>query len=234
MRKINFSSNEFYHVYNRGTEKCNIFLDRADHYRFIILLYIANGDKSINMRTVRTFGTDYFGLSRFEQGQSLVDIGAYCLMPNHFHILLREHTEGGISQLMLKVMTAYTMYFNGKYQRTGTLWEGPFKATHADSDEYLKYLFSYIHLNPIKLIQSDWKEKGIKNIEKAKKYLKNYEYSSCLDYFDLNRHQSVILNKKDFPEYFINNLDFEENLFDWLKFDPNKLDIFSFAKAKPL
>lgn len=225
MRNINFSINEFYHVYNRGTEKRQIFLDKADYYRFTILLYLANGDRPVNMREIKILFPDYSGLAKIDNGEPLVDIGAYCLMPNHFHLLLRERVEGGISKFMLKVMTAYTTYFNKKNQRTGSLWEGVFKAQHANSDEYLKYLFSYIHLNPIKLIQSDWKERGIINIEKAKKQVRNFEYSSYSDYLSMNRDQRIILNTDAFPGYFNNGMDFEKDLVDWLKFDPNKLEL---------
>ncbi len=225
MRNINFATEEFYHIYNRGTEKRKVFLDRADYYRFIILLYLSNSDSPINMREARILGPDYQGLSKINQGETLVDIGAYCLMPNHFHLLLRERVEGGISKFMHRLMTAYTMYFNGKNDRTGALWQGVFKAQHADSDNYLKYLFSYIHLNPIKLIQSDWKEKGIKDMIKSKKYLERFEYSSLLDYIGEDRYQGIILNKKEFPEYFKDQVDFKNDLLDWLRFDPNKLDL---------
>ncbi len=225
MRNINFAIEEFYHIYNRGTEKRQIFLDRADYFRFTVLLYLANSESPINMRETRIIGPNYENLSRINQGEILVDIGAYCLMPNHFHLLLRERVEGGISKFMLRLMTAYTMYFNGRHERVGSLWQGVFKAQHADSDNYLKYLFSYIHLNPIKLIQKDWKEKGIKDIIKAKKYLKEYRYSSYLDYMEESRYQKIILNKKNFPEYFKDSIDFKKDIFDWLSFDPNKLDL---------
>jgi len=225
MRNINFSTEEFYHVYNRGTEKRIVFLDEGDYYRFTILLYLANGDRPVNMRELRVLGPDYFGLIKNNQGEPLVDIGAYCLMPNHFHLLLRERVDGGISKFIQRILTAYSMYFNKKYKRTGSLWEGVYKAQHADSDEYLKYLFSYIHLNPIKLTQADWKEKGIRNVEKAKKSLRSFKYSSFLDYMGENRYQNVILNMKEFPDYFINKTGFENDILEWLTFDPNRLEL---------
>ena len=83
--------------------------------------------------------------------ETLVDIGAYCLMPNHFHLLIRETAEGNISRFMLKLQTGYPMYFNKKYQRTGALFEGKFKAKHITNDNHLKYLFAYLHLNPVKI-----------------------------------------------------------------------------------
>jgi len=138
-----------------------------------------------------------------DKKDSLVDIGAYCLMPNHFHILLKEKTENGISKFMKKLSTGYSMYFNKRYERTGRLFEGTFKSVHADSDEYLKYLFAYIHLNPIKLINPVWKEEGIRNSVEAKLFLSGYSFSSYLDYTmkarnNGKRPESKILNRKRF------------------------------------
>lgn len=115
--------------------------------------------------------------------EKLVNIGAYCLMPNHFHILVHEKSEGGISKFMLKLSTAYSMYFNKLNDRSGALFQGPFKAKHADNDEYLKYLFAYIHLNPLKIIDPNWRNYGAIDRSKAESYVKNYPYSSFGDYF---------------------------------------------------
>lgn len=110
-RKITFSVDEHYHIYNRGTDKRQIFLDHDDYDRFVKLLYLCNGTESIVFRDIpigETYG--------FDRGETLVDIGAYCLMPNHFHLLLREKNEGGISLFMKKLSTGYSMYFNLKKQ----------------------------------------------------------------------------------------------------------------------
>ena len=117
---------------------------------------------------------------------------------------------------MQKLITAYVMYYNKKYKRSGGLFEGKFKAEHTDTDRYLKYLFSYIHLNPIKLIESKWKENGIKNKTKALTYLAEYPYSSYLDYLDLNRPGKVILNRELFPNYFPTKQNFKKEIFDWI------------------
>jgi len=92
--------------------------------------------------------------------------------------MIKEVSEKGISLFMHKLLTAYSMYFNIKRQRTGALFQGRYKARHIDNDNYLKYLFAYIHLNPIKIIQRNWKEKGIENLNGAKKFLRGYKYSS--------------------------------------------------------
>jgi len=114
------------------------------------------------------------------------------------------------------------MYFNSKFGRTGTLFEGRFKAKHVDSDEYLKYLFAYIHLNPVKLIDPKWKENGIQNRETAYDYLVNYMYSSYSDWKGNTRMESKILNREASPEYFNSSKDFDEFVNDWLMFaDPS-------------
>ncbi|MFA5651803.1 MAG: transposase [Candidatus Paceibacterota bacterium] len=222
-RKIKFSEGEYYHIYNRGIEKRIIFQDRDDYRRFVFLLNMANSKEPLN---VRGFKKIHQGLAfANHQGQTLVNIGAWCLMPNHFHLLVGEKIDGGISIFVQKLLTAYSMYFNKKYERKGSLFEGRFQAQHANTDNYLKYLYSYIHLNPVKLIQSDWKEKGIEDIKKTREFLKNYEYSSYLDYLDCEREEKNILGKENFPEYFKTKEDFENNLSDWLKFDPNIINI---------
>ncbi len=149
-RKIKLAIGEYYHIYNRGVDKRDVFMDEDDYKRFTFLLFICNSDKSIEVRNYIKNGGE-----TSVRSNTIVDIGAYCLMPNHFHLLIREKTENGISKFIQKVSTAYTMYFNQKMDRSGALFQGVFKSKHIDSDEYLKYMFSYIHLNPIKIIQPD-------------------------------------------------------------------------------
>lgn len=213
-RKISFSIDEYYHIYNRGTDKRIIFTNQSDYNRFIKILEICNSVERIEVRNFLYGGPT----SVKKVKEELVDIGAYVLMPNHFHILVREKTDGGISKFMKKLLTAYSMYFNKKYQRTGSLFEGRFQAKHADTDEYLKYLFAYIHLNPVKIVDPEWKENGISDIEKAKKYLMDYKYSSYLDYMGQNREESVILNKSTFPEYFSEFKDFDNFINTYLEY----------------
>lgn len=110
------------------------------------------------------------------------------------------------------------MYFNMKYERTGKLFEGAFKATHIDSDEYLKYLFAYIHLNPVKLFEKHWKEYGIGDRLGAKHYLEQYTHSSYSDYLGSKREEGYILNQQAFPEYFSETATFEAFVDDWLQF----------------
>jgi len=215
MRKVELVEGEFYHLYNRGNSKQKIFNHKSDFERFVNLLFLANSKNSFN----------FFNLLKdkhiydFEREDTLVDIGAYVLMPNHFHILITPKKEGGISKFMQKLTTAYVMYYNQKYKRTGGLFEGKFKSQHLDNDRYLKYIFSYIHLNPIKLIKPKWKELGIKNKIEALDFLRGYIFSSYLDYKNSNREQSIIINKNPFPNYFSDAKDFDTEILDWFNFN---------------
>ncbi len=184
---------EIFHIYNRGTEKRKIFLERKDYERFLALLYLSNSDSSVHISNQR--GLTLTDLLELERGQALVDIGAYCLMPNHFHLLIHQKVEGGISKFMQKLVTGYTMYFNLKHQRNGALFQGRFKSRHAGEDRYLKYLLSYIHLNPAQ-------------------YTK-YPYSSYADFIGKTRPHGKILNKESIPLYFESPEQFIEELKEW-------------------
>ena len=207
LRKQVFAPGEYYHLYNRGTEKRIIFLDEQDYHHFLFLMYICNTEKSIALRNVGEF---------FERGETIVDIGAFCLMPNHFHILVHEKKEGGVSMYMRKLLTGYSMYFNKKYKRTGRLYEGVFKSIHASKDTYLKYLYSYIHLNPAKLIDKNWKENKKRNAAKLLDYVFSYPYSSLKEYID---KKFKIVDPSEFPVYFKNPIDHKKELLEWLDLD---------------
>lgn len=206
LRKQSFAEGEYYHLYNRGTEKRTIFLDEQDYNHFLFLMYICNTSKSIESRNVD---------ESFDREETKVDIGVFCLMPNHFHILVREKTEKGISTYMRKLLTAYSMYFNKKYKRTGKLYEGVFKSIHASNDRYLKYLYSYIHLNPAKLIDKDWKNGRNKNAGRLLEYVFSYPYSSLGEYAE---GKFKITNPLVFPVYFKKPTDHKKELLDWLSF----------------
>ena len=144
-------------------------------------------------------------------------------MPNHFHILAVPLIEGGLSKFIGKLGTGYSMYFNKKYQRSGSLFQGTFKSQHANTDEYLKYLYSYIHLNPVKLIDPKWKEEGSKDATKSFDFAACFQYSSLPDYFGQVRPQTAIINPTPFPEYFLSPSDIKNEMFEWLTF--NQLEV---------
>ena len=220
LRKISFVIDEHYHIYNRGVDKRIIFSDDYDYKRFVMLLYLCNGDKSFRIRDIFNRGHSSVEVFSLDRGEQFVDIGGYCLMPNHFHILLKDKVENGVSMFMEKLSTAYVMYFNTKNERSGSLFEGRFKVKHIDNGPYMNWLFSYIHLNPIKLTEPNWKEKGISDPITAKDFVENYKHSSYSDYFVGEGPEKSILNKPAFPDYFsqLNDLDdliqeFRENNF---------------------
>ncbi|PIR58116.1 MAG: hypothetical protein COU71_00395 [Parcubacteria group bacterium CG10_big_fil_rev_8_21_14_0_10_38_31] len=216
MKPKNFSTGNYYHIYTRGTEKRKIFIDKQDYQRFLILLHLCNNSEPVDIRALFRKGLTFAEIMNIKKEAPLVDIGAYCLMTNHIHLLIKSKDADGIPRFMQKLCTAYTMYFNKKYKRTGRLFESTFKSNFIDSDEYLKYMFAYIHLNPIKLIDLHWKEKGVKNLEEAKKFLNNYLWSSYSSYID-NQNNSI-LDKREFPRYFNTKKEFDDFIDDWLLF----------------
>ena len=117
-RPFAFAEGEFYHLYNRGTEKRKIFLSERDYERFISLMFLSNSSQAVD---VKLQGSNLDEILQNDRGKPLVAIGAYCLMPNHFHLLACEITKGGISKFMQKMTTGYTMYFNQKQKRVGPL-----------------------------------------------------------------------------------------------------------------
>ena len=217
-RNITFAPSEFYHLYNRGVDKRIIFANTSCYKRFTTLLYLANGTEAVRLNNQDKINRSLNDFDDGSRGESLVDIIAYCLMPNHFHILVREKSDSGISKFMHKLSTGYTMYFNKRYDRSGALFQSKFKATHANRDNYLKYLLAYIHLNPIKLIDSEWKNNGIKNMTKAEKFLNQYKYSSYLDYKSVVRTENKLLNMDTYPAYFNSIKNLEEEMKEWLEF----------------
>lgn len=181
MRKISFENNEYYHVYNRGVDKRDIFLEDWDYARLIkyikeIVLYESNNNTKKSVITLI----------------NSVELICYCFNPNHYHFILRQLRNNGISDFMHYLGTSYTMFFNAKYKRTGSLLQGPFKAKHIDSEEYLFWLSVYVNGNP-----------HIHNyIDKAE----NYFWSSYREYLGIKKQnylckKEVILNGISKAEY---------------------------------
>ena len=132
-----------------------------------------------------------------DRGESVVAVGAYCLMPNHFHLLLREITEGGITAFMQRLGTAYTMYFNKKYERTGGLFTKPFRSKHVADDRYLQHLHSYIHCNSAEIFDRGWKHGKARNLVLLERKMREYTYSSLPDSLKIDRIQGAILDHRE-------------------------------------
>lgn len=220
-RLIKFTPGEYFHVYNRGTNKMNIFLNNFEYNRFQKLLYLVNSKNTMKFSDIETKKTGPCPTWTIDRGQTLVDIGAYCLMPNHFHLLIKSKHEKDTGIFLQRLLTSHSKFFNKKYNRSGSLFQGKSKAVHVVGDNYLKYIFSYIHLNPIKIIQNDWKENGIKNIYLAKEYLNKYKYSSYSDFLGKQRNESKILELSTFPDYFYQKNSFSDEIFGWLNYNIN-------------
>jgi len=208
-RKIIFETGEFYHVFNQGVDRLKIFFVENDKRRFQRLMLVRNTDakKKINLLECKDKTLREIQAIFQDSPRRLVDVVAYALMDNHFHMLVREKVEGGVTKFMSKLLTSQAMYMNKKYDRTGPLMCKPFRAKHVDSDKYFRWLVSYIHLNPLDLEFSGWKSANSINLKKAQEFLTNYQYSSYVDYFGESRDSGLILNKGVLP---INISDIED------------------------
>lgn len=187
MKRPEFVNDYYYHVFNRGVDKRNTFMDDKDYRRFLFSLQEFN-DENSTLNMVRRFN-NHDGSStslRPLPKNPMVEIIAYCLMPNHFHFLLKQVKDNGIPGFMRKLGTGYTNYFNQRHERSGSLFQGRYKAILVDKDEYINYLIQYIHLNPLELLEPDWKEKGIKDFQKAKDFLVSYKWNNYKDFCEQN------------------------------------------------
>ena len=206
LRKDPFITGEYYHIYNRGIDKRIIFKSERGYERFVMLLYLANSNDSFRLDDILNKEHKSFSdVLVLDRGEPLVSIGAWCLMTNHFHLLVRQEVDGGITKFMRKLGTGYSMFFNIKYQRAGALFGGLFKSKLIGVDDnYMRHLFGYIHINPLEIKFTNWKNKINKSSVDMKNFLKSYRYSSYLDYIGEDRIEKNIIKKENFPDYFQN------------------------------
>jgi len=146
-RKTPLITGEYYHVYNRGVDKRTIFESKEDLYRFMESIREFNIKDPIGSLYENSFKKPKLGGFTPKYSEPLVSFIAYCLNPNHYHLLLRQETDGGIAEFMKRLNGGYTSYFNNKNDRSGALLQGPFKSIHVDSNEYLLYLSAYVNKN---------------------------------------------------------------------------------------
>lgn len=213
-----FANNQFYHVYNRGVDKRRVFMDDKDYYRFIHDLFEFNDENMVMniLRRIlrRTEGNPISFIKVRQPRKLLVEIISYCLMPNHYHLFLRQRVDGGISKFLQKLGIGYTNYFNQKHERSGVLFQGKFKAVSVEDDVQFTHISRYIHLNPVELIKPNWKEEGIKNWREARQFLESYRWSSYLDYIGKKNFPSLI-NKQFLSNYFDNEKEYQEFIKEW-------------------
>jgi putative transposase len=194
---IKFETGEIYHIYNRGVEKRDIYIDRSDYFRFISSLYECNDENAVVMqerikeRIKRNQTKNSIG--RTYEREPLVEILAFTLMPNHYHLIVRQLVDDGISLFMKKLGNTYVPYFNYKYERRGmgSIFQGKFKAVHVKTDEQFIYLVWYVFTNSLDLLEKNWREGGIKDIKKAINHMNSYKWSSYLDCIGIKNFPSV-------------------------------------------
>lgn len=198
---------DLYHALNRGVDKRAIFLDNQDCARFVHDMYEFNSTRPAK-------NTDRRGMSDLRSRSSetpvvileperLVDIHGWCLMHNHYHLLLNERVEGGLVKFLRKLNIGYAKYFNERYKRSGTLFQGRTKKLLIDSDAYFLHILNYIHLNPLDTLSEteNWRERSIEKCDVALEHLKNYRWSSYLDYSGVKNFPSI-LTKDLFDDVF--------------------------------
>jgi len=211
MRVEPFTIDSFVHVVKRGARGMHITKNKSDQWRFVRLLYFMNDE----------FADENWERKNNKQGllvrpmnwptkRPLVKILAYCLMPNHFHLILKEIREGGVSMFMKKLGESMTRHFNEKYQEKGSIFQGAYKSRTINSDEYLRYVGAYVMAkNPFELYPKGGLEGATKDFEDAWQWAVDYPFCSLADYGG-GRGYSVILDKDLLGEIFISPKKFKE------------------------
>ena len=216
MRSTEFANGEYYHIFNRGVDKRDIFLDDYDYFRFLKSMREFNRKEQIGSLYCLSKKPQPKPLRAFRRplGASvenkLVEFIAYCLNPNHYHFIVRQLVEGGISKFMMKLGSGYTHYFNQKYDRSGSLLQGTFKAKYITSDAYLLWASVYVNANA--------------EIHNPNQKAKQYKWCSCPDYLGQRNgtlcEKSVILGQfndvDDYEQYIRESLPLiKENKESW-------------------
>jgi len=215
MIKPQFANNHIYHIYNRGVEKRNIFTNDEDHYRFIHNLFEFNDqDAVLNCAYYFNRQPTLTGLPDLKKERKprklLVEILIFTLMPNHFHLLVRQKKENGIVKFMQKIGTGYSNYFNKKYERVGPLFQGRFKAVLVSDDAHFIHLPYYIHSNPLDL------NYGSSTSIEVEKFLENYKWSSFPDYIGQDNFPSVT-SREFLLEFFGGQERYRKEMIKWIK-----------------
>jgi len=218
MKKPQFENNEIYHILNHGTEQRNIFSDNKDYFRFIHDLYEFNDEAPAENIYYKSMGLESYEVKprKIKERKLLVEILAFCLMPNHYHLLLRQKNNNGIAKFMQKLGTGYTMSFNKKYKRKGVLFQGTYKAVLVSKSNHFLNLPYYIHLNPLDIKFPEWRERKLKDYNKTIEYLNNYKWSSHMDYLGIKNFSSVT-DRKLLLDIFGGEEKYKQSINKWLK-----------------
>lgn len=203
---------DIFHIVNRGVEEREIFYSERDYFRFAHNLYDFNSTN---------FALPYPTRCKYRHENpsrtvKIIDILCWCLMPNHCHNLVQERTKSGASVFSKKIFGGYTKYINEEYKRKGVLFQGRSKIIPIRKDSHFFYLPFYIMANPVSLIEPLWRERGIKDIERAIAYLEDYKWSSFPDL--IGRENFPLLTNRDlFYELFeTSEYKFKRDFTEWL------------------
>jgi len=177
---------DFWHLIGRGVEKRDVVMDDQDKVRFIHDMFALNDINPVPNYILNERKNEH------RQRERLVDIHAFCLMNNHYHILVSEKVEKGISSFMHKMNMGYTKYFNRRYERSGVLWQGKHRKVLIAQDAHFLYIPFYIHLNPLDYTHPEWRKGEVRDVEGALSALQEYRWSSHLDYLGIHNFPSVI------------------------------------------
>lgn len=188
---------DLYHLLNRGVEKRTIFMDSGDYARFVHDLYEFNGAKpALNAgRTYNAASNQMIDLrNQSFQREKIVDLHGWCLMKNHYHLLLSEIVDGGLTKFIRKLNVGYANYFNEKYKRQGTFFQGRTKRIRINSNAHHLHILNYIHLNPLDYLSGgqNWRRLEIEDRERARQYLEKYRWSSYNDYCGRKNFPSIL------------------------------------------
>ena len=181
---------EFFHVLNRGVDKRTIVSNNDDRFRFVQGLYLYNDKNLLDKNTKRLTKKPEL----FTERELLVHIHAFCLMDNHYHLLLSPVDDDlqNLSAFMRKLNMGYAKYFNEKYERSGALWQGKYKKIHIENDRHFIYLPYYIHLNPLDYKFPEWRDGKLTKQRGATEFLRAYRWSSFMDYNETKNYPSIL------------------------------------------
>jgi len=212
-----------YHAINRGVEKREIFKKNQDYHRFVLGLYFFNDTKPSDIWQRVRYHDRNIILPDVDDRNNIVDLLAFALMPNHYHLIIRAKNEKDIPIFMNK-LGGYTKYFNKQYNRVGPLFQGRYKLVPIKNEIQLINIFSYVHTNPVGLIEPKWKDLKVNNKLKAIEYLRKYKWSSYNDYIGDKIFPSVVQQ-----EFFLNILGDKKQCFkvieDWINFKAENADL---------
>ncbi len=221
MRKETLIPNEYYHIYSRTLLGIPEFRNKENATKLAQAFLLANSTKSGDafdyLRNDRN-STLEKALEIARNGKKLADILCYSIMPDHYHLLVREKLDNGISKFIHKCNVSIAKYINIKNNRRGPLFENRFNAKHVNTNEYLLHLSLYIHLNPLDfLIGKEWRNNELKDWPSAREKLLHYPWSSIKSFMKNDHNDPIISETKIIKQQFNNPLDYENFLKEWSK-----------------